>query len=40
MATALTGAGASIESKIPPFRGKGGLWEKLDPMEVAHIDAF
>ena len=40
MATALTGAGASIESNIPPFRGKGGLWEKMDPMEVAHIDAF
>ena len=40
MASALTGAGASIESKIPPFRGKGGLWEKMDPMEVAHIDAF
>ena len=38
--TALTGAGASIESGIPPFRGKGGLWEKYDPMEVAHIDAF
>ena len=40
MATALTGAGASIESGIPPFRGKGGLWEKYDPMEVAHIDTF
>jgi NAD-dependent deacetylase len=40
MATALTGAGASIESGIPPFRGKGGLWEKFDPMEVAHIDSF
>lgn len=40
MVSALTGAGASIESKIPPFRGKGGLWEKMDPMEVAHIDAF
>ena len=38
--TALTGAGASIESNIPPFRGKGGLWEKYDPMEVAHIDSF
>jgi NAD-dependent deacetylase len=40
MVTALTGAGASIESSIPPFRGKGGLWEKYDPMEVAHIDSF
>ena len=40
MVTALTGAGASIESEIPPFRGKGGLWEKFDPMEVAHIDSF
>jgi len=38
--TALTGAGVSIESGIPPFRGKGGLWEKIDPMEYAHIDAF
>ena len=40
MVTALTGAGASIESGLPCFRGKGGLWEKMDPMEVAHIDAF
>jgi len=37
---ALTGAGISVESGIPPFRGKGGLWEKIDPMSVAHIDAF
>lgn len=39
-AVALTGAGISVESGIPPFRGKGGLWEKFDPMEIAHIDAF
>ena len=39
-AVALTGAGISVESNIPPFRGKGGLWEKFDPMEYAHIDAF
>jgi NAD-dependent protein deacetylase/lipoamidase len=37
---ALTGAGISVESEIPPFRGKGGIWEKFDPMEFAHIDAF
>jgi NAD-dependent deacetylase len=39
-AVALTGAGISVESGIPPFRGKGGLWERFDPMKYAHIDAF
>ena len=37
----LTGAGVSVPSGIPDFRSPGtGLWEKVDPMEVAHIDAF
>jgi NAD-dependent protein deacetylase/lipoamidase len=38
---ALTGAGISVPSGIPDFRSPGeGLWEKVNPMEVAHIDAF
>lgn len=34
---ALTGAGISVESGVPPFRGKHGLWERYDPVEYAHI---
>jgi len=39
-AIVLTGAGISVESGIPPFRGPGGLWELFDVEEYGHIDTF
>jgi NAD-dependent deacetylase len=30
--TVFTGAGISVESGIPPFRGEAGLWSQYDPI--------
>jgi NAD-dependent deacetylase len=38
-ATAFTGAGISVESGIPPFRGREGLWSRYDP-ECLDLDSF
>lgn len=37
---ALTGAGMSVDSGVPPFRGPGGLWEQLDPEVHAHVETL
>jgi len=38
-AVAFTGAGISVESGIPTFRGKEGLWSRYDPI-ILDIDYF
>lgn len=36
----LTGAGVSVASGVPSFRGSGGLWCRYDPDVYATIDAL
>jgi len=38
--TVFTGAGMSVESGVPTFRGKEGIWSKFRPEELATMDAF
>jgi NAD-dependent deacetylase len=38
-AVGFTGAGISVESGIPPFRGEGGLWNRYDPA-LLQLDHF
>lgn len=36
----LTGAGASAESGLPTFREADGLWDGIDPAQLASADGF
>lgn len=36
----VSGAGVSVESGIPAFRGESGLWTRFDPQKYASLDGF
>jgi NAD-dependent deacetylase len=38
--TVLTGAGVSVASGVPTFRGPGGLWRNYRPEDLATPEAF
>ncbi len=38
--TVLTGAGVSVASGVPTFRGEEGLWRKYHPEDLATVEAF
>lgn len=37
---ALTGSGLSVDSGVPDFRGKGGLWSWYEPSVYASLESF